>query len=107
MHAAASGQLDLACQLPRYNQFVPPQAPSDTSAEVLAFQFEAYRRMDGAARVETAARMSDDLREVALAGIRGRHPEYSEEQARLALYRLLHGDDVFRGAWPGSELLDP
>jgi hypothetical protein len=79
----------------------------DTSREALDRQIEAYRRMDGAARVEIAALLSDDVREVAAAGIQARHPEYSKEQARLALYRLLYGDNVFRGAWPIHPLLDP
>jgi len=63
--------------------------------------------MDGAARVEIAAQLSEDVREVAAAGIRSRHPEYSPDQVRLALYRLLYGDDVFRSAWQIHPLLDP
>jgi hypothetical protein len=83
------------------------RSPLDTSPDALAYQAEAYRRMDGATRAEIAARMSEDARGMAVTAIRDRHPEYSEEEARLALYRFLYGDDVFRAAWPGRELLDP
>jgi hypothetical protein len=79
----------------------------DTSQEALDRQLEAYRRMDGPARVEIAALLSDDVRELAAAGIQSRHPEYSKDQAHLALYRLLYGDDLFRGTWPNRPLLDP
>jgi hypothetical protein len=51
--------------------------------------------------------MAADTRQVTRAGIRARHPDYSVEQADLALYRLLYGDDLFRRAWPGRPLLAP
>ena len=46
-------------------------------------------------------------RELATAGIRARHPEYSEAQVRLAYARLTLGDDLTRAAWPNVELIDP
>jgi hypothetical protein len=75
--------------------------------EALAMQIAAYRRMGAEARVELAARMSDEVREIALAGIRSRHPEYSEDEARDALHRLLYGDELFRAVWPGRPLIRP
>ena len=33
------------------------------------------------------------VRRTAMAGIRRRHPEYGEAEVRLALARLLYGDD--------------
>jgi hypothetical protein len=36
-----------------------------------------------------------------------RHPAYDEYQARMALYRLLVGDELFRRAWPAEPLLAP
>jgi hypothetical protein len=80
---------------------------TDTSPEALAVQIAAYRRMGPEARVELAARMSDEVREIALAGIQSRHPDYSEDEARDALYRLLYGDELFRAAWPGRPLMQP
>ncbi len=68
------------------------RVPMDTTPEAYAAQIEAYRRMG---------------RETALAGIRARHPDYREEQARLALFRLILGDELTRAVWPGRDLVDP
>lgn len=54
-----------------------------------------------------AAEMSAATRAIAVESIQRRHPEYDEHQTRMALYRLLVGDDLFRHAWPGEALLAP
>ena len=51
--------------------------------------------------------MSLSAREIALSGIRSRHPDYGDREARLALFRLILGDDLFRRAYRGAPLLDP
>ncbi len=51
--------------------------------------------------------MSEEARAVTMAGIRDRHPEYTEQEARLAMFRLIHGDEAFRRVWPGRPLLEP
>jgi hypothetical protein len=79
----------------------------DTSWLALKQQIEAYRRMTPAARVEMMLRMSEEIREIALSGIRQRHPDYDEAQARLALYRLLYGAELVREAWPMETATDP
>ena len=66
-----------------------------------------YQRMLPAQRCAMAARMSVDARAIALAGIRHRHPEYDERQARMALFKLLLGDAMVRRVWPGVVALDP
>lgn len=48
-----------------------------------------------------------DVRAVALAGIRARHPEYSDREAWYALQRLFLGDDLFGRAWPLAPWLAP
>ncbi|MCB9729783.1 MAG: hypothetical protein H6744_15090 [Deltaproteobacteria bacterium] len=63
--------------------------------------------MGGPARVELALRMSEDARAITRAGIRARHPEYDESEVRFAFFRLLHGDEIFRAAWPTAPLLPP
>ena len=81
--------------------------PHDTTGSADAVQVEAYRRMSGAERVQIALRLNLAAREAALAGIRSRHPEYSGEQVRSALFRLLLGEEVTRKVWPERELVDP
>jgi hypothetical protein len=81
--------------------------PPDTSEEAFRIQTEAYRRLAPEARVDLMLQMSEEVREVAAAGIRRRHGEYGDNQVRLALYRLMYGDELFRAAWPDHEPPDP
>ena len=80
---------------------------ADTSPAAAAAQLEAWRRLGPAGRVELAARLSDEIRQVALAGIRHRHPDYSEGVAFRALLRLVLGDELVRAMWPDEALIDP
>ena len=80
---------------------------ADTSPEADAAQVEGYRRMGGTGRGQVMFRLIGMMRETARAGIRRRHPEYGEAEVRLALARLLYGDDLVGRAWPGARLPDP
>jgi hypothetical protein len=77
--------------------------PADTTPEAWAVQVEIFRRMDPSRRLELALRMSDSLRRVTAAGVRARHPEYTDEQVRLAVIRLGLGDEWFARAYPGAK----
>ena len=70
-------------------------------------RFALYRKMTSAERTTIANQMSMEARELTLAGIRSRHPDYDEATARWALFRLLVGDELFRRAWPAAPLVDP
>lgn len=74
--------------------------PRDTHAEAHAVQLRAYRAMAPEQRAQIALELSDDMRSIAREGIRMRHPEYSQEQIRRALVRLLHGAEAARRIWP-------
>jgi hypothetical protein len=63
--------------------------------------------MNGAERVAVTFRLNELARHAAEAGVRARHPDYSEEQVRLALRRLWLGDELCRRAWPDRELVEP
>jgi hypothetical protein len=63
--------------------------------------------MSGAERVALAAQLSEEIRAVAMAGIRSRHPEYSEREVWYALQRLLLGEELFSQAWPLAPRLAP
>ena len=84
-----------------------PALPLDTTPDAYAAQLEAYRRMQGRGRVAVMFRLGDMARRMTMAGIRRRHPEYDDVQVRLALARLLFGDELVRRAWPGRELVSP
>ncbi|MBA3395240.1 MAG: hypothetical protein H0T89_21510 [Deltaproteobacteria bacterium] len=79
----------------------------DTTPDAAEQQLAIYRRMSPAQRCAIAAQMSAEARAITMAGIRRRHPEYDAEQARLALFRLLLGDEMFKRVWPHAATLDP
>jgi hypothetical protein len=81
--------------------------PLDTTPDAHAAQLEAYRRMEGRGRADVMFRLGEMTRRTTMAGIRRRHPEYDDVQVRLALARLLLGDDLVRRVWPGRELVSP
>jgi hypothetical protein len=66
---------------------------SDTSARAAAVQLALYRKAGAAARVRIAVELSDAVRQTAIAGIRRRHPEYSERDVSLSFLRLVYGLD--------------
>ena len=59
--------------------------PRDTSREAFAVQVERLRHAGPEARVAMAAEMSDAVRELAVAAIRRRHPEWDDRQVGHAL----------------------
>ena len=79
----------------------------DTSVDAHVAQMAVYRRMTGGQRMALALELSETVRTIARAGIRARHPEYSEQDVRDAFHRMTLGDALFRAAWPGRRLLDP
>lgn len=84
-----------------------PGIPSDTTADAHRVQGEVYARMGGAARLSVAFELSETVKQLACAGIRHRHPQYTDEQVFHAWARLKLGDALARAAWPDRELVDP
>ncbi len=80
---------------------------ADTSPDADAAQLDAYRRMGGPGRAQVMFRLCEMARFTAEAGIRRRHPDYDALRVRLALARMLHGDELVRRAWPGESLMEP
>ncbi|MGH2429094.1 MAG: hypothetical protein ACRDGV_09495 [Candidatus Limnocylindria bacterium] len=66
----------------------------DTTPEAHQVQMDILRRLGAAARIEMACRMSDEARAVSEAGIRHRHPDWSDEQVHRALLELLLGPEL-------------
>ena len=66
----------------------------DTSAAARRVQIQTLRRLDGPTRLRMALHMSDDSRDVALAGIRHRHPDWTDEDVHRELLRVLLGRDL-------------
>lgn len=66
----------------------------DTSADARRVQVRALRRVGGPARLAMALRMSEESRSVTLAGIRHRHPDWTNADVHEELLRLLLGPNL-------------
>lgn len=80
---------------------------SDTSPDARQVQIEIWRRLGPSGRVALAVEMSENVRSIAMDGVRRRHPEYSGEEIRHAVFRMMLGDDLYQQAWPDRPLLRP
>jgi hypothetical protein len=65
---------------------------SDASAEAQRVYVDAYASLSGSERVERSMAMAEEVKEVTLAGIRYRHPEWTDGQAHVEWLRRLHGE---------------
>ena len=68
--------------------------PMDTSEEAQALYVQALRRSSPEQRLASAAVMSEEVRALAEAGIRSRHPEYGRVEVRSALAEILLGAEL-------------
>jgi hypothetical protein len=66
----------------------------DTSAAAYQRQLDAFRAMTPGERVAIAAAMSDEVRALAEAGIRDRHPESTDAQVAYMLAEILLGPEL-------------
>jgi hypothetical protein len=78
--------------------------PADTTPEAAWVQMQIYRRMPFERRLELTLGMSESLREICAAGVRSRHPEYTDEEVRHEVIRLTLGPELFRKAYPHVKL---
>ncbi len=63
--------------------------------------------MTSAEKSAAVEQMSEDARELARCGIRGRHSQYTAAEIEHALHRLLVGDELADRAWPEFTHLRP
>lgn len=79
----------------------------DTSDDAASVQIEVYRRMTPGARLRLGLELTEMSRHLLKDGIRRRHPEYGDEEVRLASIRLWLGPELFRTAYPETCELEP
>jgi hypothetical protein len=63
----------------------------DTTPRAAAIQLQLYRQVSSSRRAQIAVELSDAVRDTALAGIRRRHPDYSEREVALSFLHLVYG----------------
>jgi hypothetical protein len=66
----------------------------DTTPDAAAAQRAAYRNLGETGRLRIAFQLSDLVRALAVAGIRKRNPDYTEEQVMKVLTHQLYGADA-------------
>lgn len=81
--------------------------PLDTSLEVERIQIEIFRKMTPARRLQLAIELTQTSRKLLATGVRYRHPEYDEEQVRLAVIRLTIPEPLFLSAYPHAKEIVP
>ena len=79
----------------------------DTSEPAALVQLEVYRRMTPSQRLRIGLELTALSRRLLESGIRRRHPEYTDEELRLATIRAWLGPDTYRMAYPDAPELDP
>lgn len=78
--------------------------PHDTTLEAYRVQIQALRKMGPEGRLRLMFTASANLREICASGVRMRHPDYTEEQIRLAVTRLVVGETVFKKLLPWATI---
>lgn len=68
----------------------------DTTPAMTEAQNELYREIGESGRARIAAEMSDMLRELAITGVRRRHPEFDEEQVLAEVLAVFYGRRTVR-----------
>ncbi len=81
--------------------------PLDTSPEADQLQIENFRRMGPEKCLEAGITLTHTCRKLLAAGVRRRHPEYGEEEIRLAVIRLTLPEDLFLAAYPDARDIRP
>jgi len=71
----------------------------DTTPEATTKQLEVLRRIGPAGRAAMTFELGDDLRALARAGVRHRHPQWDDRSVEREVIRLMIGDALFRQAY--------
>ncbi|MEW6471398.1 MAG: hypothetical protein AB1679_03925 [Actinomycetota bacterium] len=66
----------------------------DTAPDVRRRQLDVYRAMEPRRRVEVAVAMSEQVRQIALEGIRARNPNFDDARVHHEWLRILYGDEL-------------
>ena len=78
-------------------------AKSDTSPEARRVLYDLYRRMPLGRRLELAFDMCDTGRALAIAGLRMRHPDATDEELQRLWARQHLGQKLFEQVYGGEK----
>lgn len=66
----------------------------DTSPEAAEVQAAVFRRMSPSERLALASKLSEEVRQLALGGLRARHPGWDDQRLHDALLELILGPEL-------------
>ena len=69
-----------------------------------AMGWQVLRDIGFDGRVRMTFQLNNALRSISEAGVRHRHPDYSDRQVRLAATKLAIGADLFKLVYPGEDV---
>ncbi len=78
--------------------------PEDTTLEAFRVQCNIFSRLTPGERLRRTFDLIDFAERLSAAGIRQRHPDYTDEQVRMALIRMRLGDELFKQVYPYVEV---
>jgi hypothetical protein len=81
--------------------------PLDTSPEAERVQIEIFQKMTPARRLQLAVELTQTSRKLLAIGVDCRHPDYNQEQIRLAVIRLTIPEKLFLAAYPHAKDIVP
>lgn len=81
--------------------------PLDTTIDAERMQIDVLRRMTPEQRLKSAIQLSHMSRSLLAEGVRKRHPDYDEQQVKVAVFRLLLPLDLFNAAYPEAREILP
>ena len=79
----------------------------DTTIKAKRVQIDIFRKMSPEKRLENAVSLAQSARKLIAEGVRVRHPEYSEQEVRLASIRLMLGEAHFSRVYPEATHITP
>jgi hypothetical protein len=70
--------------------------PADTTIDAARKQFEILRKMSSQKRALISFELSDNVRQIAIAGIKKLHPDFTRRQLINEIIRRCYGEELFR-----------
>jgi hypothetical protein len=78
--------------------------PRDTTPDAARKQHEIFRSMSIEDRANLTFELSDRVKQITLAGIRHRHPDYDEKQVRQAWHYMILDRKTYNDLYKNSEI---
>jgi len=77
----------------------------DTSSKARKVQIEILRKMKPEQRLGVSLELSKLSKKLLEEGIRSRHPEYSKQEVKLTVIKVLLGNELFEIVYPDAKSL--